>query len=53
MVSPDQSTPRAPPTSIASYEEPSPTIQFTNIKALCQEIEEVSGDLLVVQSIYH
>ncbi|KAI1461508.1 hypothetical protein F4805DRAFT_414398 [Annulohypoxylon moriforme] len=48
MASPDQST---APTSIASYEEPPPTIQFTNIKALCQAIEDVSGDFLVVQNI--
>ncbi|XXG95247.1 hypothetical protein Hte_001507 [Hypoxylon texense] len=48
MASPDPST---PPTSIASYEEPPPTIQFTNIKALCQAIEEVSGDYLVVQNV--
>ncbi|KAI1214727.1 uncharacterized protein F4807DRAFT_455177 [Annulohypoxylon truncatum] len=48
MASPDQST---PPTSIASYEEPPPTIQFTNIEALCQAIEEVSGDFLVVQNV--
>ncbi|KAI0891995.1 hypothetical protein F4806DRAFT_481326 [Annulohypoxylon nitens] len=51
MASLDQSTPRAPPTSIASYEEPPPTIQFTNIKALCQAIEELSGDFLVVQNV--
>ncbi|KAI1089235.1 hypothetical protein F5B19DRAFT_467976 [Rostrohypoxylon terebratum] len=50
MASTEQST-STPPTSMASYEEPPPTIQFTNIKTLYQAIEEVSGDFLVVQNV--
>jgi hypothetical protein len=50
MASPDLSI-STPPTSVASDTQPPPTIQFTNIKKLCQAIDQVSGDFLIVQSV--